>query len=197
MLRFWETMGQAFVDANFRRFRVLVSGAEATTEKALAGDHDIAAIHDRINKMPGRHSLSRFEVGEVRRIFSIQQAVDLAARICVQWQEFCTGRNPPLYPGTTPEFNSALGLCASDMSWVKRITAPAENDATEHVYFDLAPQEWQYLVDFLKFKGTSQKSTEQLLEDFEDAAWTSDCSTSVTLRRSYVHLKRPGDPPLG
>jgi len=197
MLRFWETVGQAFVDANFRRFRVLVSEAEATTETALAGDHDIAAIHDRINKMPGRHSLSRFEVGEVRRIFSIQQAVDLAARICVQWQEFCNGRNPPVYPGTTPEFNSALGLCASDMSWVKRITAPAENDATEHVYFDLAPQEWQYLVDFLKFQGTSQKSTEQLLEDFEDAAWTSDCPTSVTLRRSYVHLKRPGDPPLG
>jgi hypothetical protein len=187
MRRFWETVGQAFVDSNFRRSRVLAGQPEDNQEKALAADHDIAAIHDRINRTPGRHSLSRFEVGEVRRVFRIQVAVDLAVKICKQWHEFCTGREKPTYAGTSPEFNSALGLCASDTSWVRRITAPSANDAIENVHFDFAPEEWSCLVDFLRYTGTSSQTTAKLLEDFEANAWRSDCATSVTLRRTYTH----------
>ena len=53
MRRSWETVGQAFVDANFRRSRVLAGQPEDNQEQALAADHDIAAIHDRINRTPG------------------------------------------------------------------------------------------------------------------------------------------------
>ena len=122
MLGLWETLGQAFLDTNFRLYRI------------RAGKPDtIRKLHDRINKLPGRHSLSRFEVGEVLRVFRMKKVVKLARRITKQWNRFCTkNRDHMMYPDLSVEFKRALGLAATDRAWVAKIIGEGA-ETTENV----------------------------------------------------------------
>ena len=170
MLGLWETLGQAFLDTNFRRYRI------------RRKKDSIRKLHDRINKLPGRHSMSRFEVGEVLRVFRIKKVVKLAKRITKQWNRFCTrNKDHIMYPELSVEFKRALGLAATDRAWVARIIGEGA-DTTENVHFEMDMQEKNCLVEFLRYtpEGRNKKRTAALLKEFELAAWTSDCWTSVT-----------------
>ena len=77
MLRLWETIGQALCDTNFRQDRILLGN-----DKALPKDYLGEDLQVRVNEIPERHSLSRFEVGEVRRLFGIPQVVSGIVKVC-------------------------------------------------------------------------------------------------------------------
>ena len=188
MLRLWETIGQALCDTNFRRYRIL----EGKDEELPEG-YALEKLHDRINKFPGRHSMSRFELAEVGRLFSIRKVLSAVIEVCNQWHDYCNKED--IFAATSTEFNRALGLAASDTRWVESVITQKPDDPTEEVHFDLSFEEKKCFRKFLKYapKGEGSSTTAALLKEIEVNGWSDSCANSVVLSKAYfdIHPKPP------
>lgn len=187
MIRFWEKLGSAVLHAE--SLRTMLGGKD----DAIATGTDYRTIHERVNAEDSAkpsYFLSRFEVSELLRLFSIPAVVDQAKKISAQWESYVSDKQPngdASDVSTTPHFERAVGLTCMDTQWCAKLVDPAGNPEVPENVVEKDEMVEQHLKSFLNYAPEGQPTTVSLLNELESVGWFDSCATSATYKVGYKH----------